>query len=98
VALALGTLVLGTAANAEVLFWSTQAQPVEETQKMRENVLSGFAGGAEYQASEGGPWLTRLQAERRLQCAVRGARRVGPGRADRGVRRHPALDRQRRGG
>ncbi len=68
VALALGTLVLGTtalstAAGAEVLFWSTQAQPVEETQKMRENVLAGFAPGADYQASENGPWLTRLQAE-----------------------------------
>lgn len=63
VALALGTLMLCTAAQAEVLFWSTQAQPVEETQKMREAVLAGFAGGADYQASETGPWLTRLQAE-----------------------------------
>jgi multiple sugar transport system substrate-binding protein len=63
VALALGTLMLGSAAQAEVLFWSTQAQPVEETQKMRENVLAGFGPGANYQASENGPWLTRLQAE-----------------------------------
>ena len=63
VALAIGTLMLGTAAQAEVLFWSTQAQPVEETQKMRESVVAGFAGGADYQASETGPWLTRIQAE-----------------------------------
>lgn len=63
VALALGALCFGTMAQADVLFWSTQAQPVEETQKMRENVLAGFAPGADYQASENGPWLTRLQAE-----------------------------------
>lgn len=63
VALAIGTLMLGTAAQAEVLFWSTQAQPVEESQKMRDGVLAGFEGGADYQASEAGPWLTRLQAE-----------------------------------
>ena len=63
VALAIGTLMLGTAAQAEVLFWSTQAQPVEETQKMRESVVAGFAGGADYQASETGPRLKRIQAE-----------------------------------
>lgn len=50
-------------ALAEVLFWSTQAKPVEESQKMRDNVLSGFAGGVDYQPSDEGPWLTRLQAE-----------------------------------
>jgi len=61
VALAL-TLSAG-AANAQVLFWSTQAKPVEETQAMREQVLGGFPGGADYQASDEGPWLTRLQAE-----------------------------------
>ena len=62
-ALAMSTLLLGGAASAEVLFWSTQAQPVEESQKMREDVLAGFPGGVDYQASEAGPWLTRLQAE-----------------------------------
>lgn len=51
------------AANAQVLFWSTQAKPVEETQAMREQVLGGFDTGADYQASDEGPWLTRLQAE-----------------------------------
>lgn len=30
---------------------------------MTEQVLSGFAGGVDYQPNEGGPWLTRLQAE-----------------------------------
>ncbi len=51
------------AAHAEVLFWSTQANPPEEAQTMREKVLSGFEGGADFQPSEGGPWLTRIQAE-----------------------------------
>ncbi|WP_170588904.1 ABC transporter substrate-binding protein [Ruegeria arenilitoris] len=50
-------------AQAEVLFWSTQAKPVEEAQAMREQVLSGFEDGVEYQPNDGGPWLTRLQAE-----------------------------------
>jgi multiple sugar transport system substrate-binding protein len=50
-------------ALAEPLFWSTQAQPIEETQAMRDQVLAGFEGGVGYQASDPGPWLTRLQAE-----------------------------------
>ncbi|MFN7222970.1 MAG: extracellular solute-binding protein [Paracoccaceae bacterium] len=48
---------------AEPLFWSTQAKPVEESQNMREQVLAGFPGGVDYQPSDEGPWLTRLQAE-----------------------------------
>jgi multiple sugar transport system substrate-binding protein len=55
--------VIGSAAMAEPLFWSTQAKPVEESQKMREQVLAGFPGGVDYQPSDEGPWLTRLQAE-----------------------------------
>ena len=51
------------AASAQVLFWSTQAKPVEETQKMRDEVLAGFEGGVDYQPQDDGPWLTRLQAE-----------------------------------
>ena len=50
------------AAQAEVLFWSTQAKPVEEAQAMREQVLAS-AGEVDYQPNDGGPWLTRLQAE-----------------------------------
>ncbi|SIS89169.1 carbohydrate ABC transporter substrate-binding protein, CUT1 family [Roseivivax lentus] len=52
-----------TAAQAEVLFWSTQARPAEEAQAMRQQVLSGFGPGVDYQPNEDGPWLTRLQAE-----------------------------------
>ncbi|MEM1363521.1 MAG: ABC transporter substrate-binding protein [Pseudomonadota bacterium] len=52
-----------SAAQADVLFWSTQARPVEEAQAMREQVLSAFNEGVDYQPNEDGPWLTRLQAE-----------------------------------
>ncbi|MGL4488421.1 MAG: extracellular solute-binding protein [Rhizobiaceae bacterium] len=62
-AVALTALMNMSSAQAEVLFWSTQAQPVEESQKVRDTVLKGFEGGADYQASEAGPWLTRMQAE-----------------------------------
>ena len=62
-ALAVMVAASATATKAEVLFWSTQAKPVEETQAMREQVLAGVDGGVDYQASDGGPWLTRLQAE-----------------------------------
>ena len=56
-------MLLAAPAQAQVLFWSTQAKPVEETQAMRDQVLAGFDGQVDYQPSDGGPWLTRLQAE-----------------------------------
>ncbi len=55
-------LASAVAAQADVLFWSTQAKPVEEAQAMREQVLAG-AGDVDYQPNDGGPWLTRLNAE-----------------------------------
>jgi multiple sugar transport system substrate-binding protein len=62
--LAAATLALMAGpALAEPLFWSTQAKPVEESQKMREQVMAGFPGGVDFQPSDEGPWLTRLQAE-----------------------------------
>lgn len=51
------------AAQADVLFWSTQANPVEESQAMREQVLSGFGAAVDYQSNDGGAFLTRLNAE-----------------------------------
>jgi multiple sugar transport system substrate-binding protein len=53
-----------TAVQAQVLFWSNQAVPVEEAQKMREQVLKDFPGGADFQPQEPGPFITRIQAER----------------------------------
>ncbi|MEM7670937.1 MAG: extracellular solute-binding protein, partial [Pseudomonadota bacterium] len=52
-----------TVAHADVLFWSTQARPVEEAQAMRQQVLSGHSDAVDYQPNEEGPWLTRFQAE-----------------------------------
>ncbi len=57
----LAILVSAGLAQAETLFWSTQAKPVEEAQAMREQVLSGL--DVDYQPNDGGPWLTRLNAE-----------------------------------
>lgn len=61
-AVALPAMVLASTASADVLFWSTQAKPVQEQQAMRSQVLSAVEG-VEYQANDGGPWVTRLNAE-----------------------------------
>jgi multiple sugar transport system substrate-binding protein len=59
----IAVFLAATTAQADVLFWSTQAKPVEEAQAMREQVLSGFGDEVDYQPNDGGPWLTRLKAE-----------------------------------
>ncbi|TNF20472.1 MAG: ABC transporter substrate-binding protein [Rhodobacteraceae bacterium] len=59
----LALLVAAGAAQADVLFWSTQANPVEEQQAMRDQVLSGHDDAVDYQSNELGPWITRLEAE-----------------------------------
>lgn len=59
----LAMLATAGAAQADVLFWSTQAKPVEESQAMREQVLAGFAESVDYQPNDAGPWITRLNAE-----------------------------------
>ncbi len=72
-AIAVGTsLGAVSTSQAEVLFWSTQANPIEEAQAMRENVLSGFEGEVDFQPSETGPWLTRIEAE-----ATAGSGKIG---------------------
>ncbi|AEQ53665.1 ABC transporter substrate-binding protein [Pelagibacterium halotolerans] len=58
--LALGVVA---SANAQILFWSNQAAPIEETQAMREQVLAGFDGEVDFQTQDTGPFLTRLDAE-----------------------------------
>jgi multiple sugar transport system substrate-binding protein len=61
---AAGVGLAGAAAGQSLLFWSTQANPIEETQAMRDQVLAGFGGGeVEFQSSDAGPFLTRIQAE-----------------------------------
>jgi multiple sugar transport system substrate-binding protein len=60
---ALATLMAAQAARAQVLFWSNQAAPVEEAQKVRDNVLKNFPGGADFQPQDPGPFITRIKAE-----------------------------------
>ena len=49
---ALVALMGAAPASADVLFWSTQAKPVEEAQAMREQVLARpSATAVDYQAS-----------------------------------------------
>lgn len=62
-AIAAATLALAAPTVAQTLFWSTQANPIEETQAMREQVLSDFEGDVDFQSSEVGPFLTRIEAE-----------------------------------
>lgn len=61
--LGIAVLLSVPVALSQVLFWSTQAAPIEETQRMREQVLAAFPGGVDFQPQEPGPFLTRLQAE-----------------------------------
>ncbi|TVR07552.1 MAG: carbohydrate ABC transporter substrate-binding protein [Salinarimonadaceae bacterium] len=61
--IASASILVSTSVAAEVLFWSTQARPIEETQAVREQVLSGFDGAVTFEPAEEGPWQTRVQAE-----------------------------------
>ena len=52
-------------ASAEVVFYSTQARPLEEAQKMRDEVLAGFDGAVQFSPQEDGPFFTRIEAEQK---------------------------------
>ncbi|MER8608085.1 ABC transporter substrate-binding protein [Mesorhizobium sp. M1233] len=56
-------------ADEPLLFWSNEAQPVEEAQAMRDNVLAGFDGPVDYspQDPSAAAFLTRIQAELEAQ-------------------------------
>jgi len=53
----------GSAQAQQILFWSNQAQPVEEAQRMREQVLAGFGKPVTFLPQEPGPFNTRIDAE-----------------------------------
>ncbi|HVW93222.1 MAG TPA: carbohydrate ABC transporter substrate-binding protein, partial [Devosia sp.] len=57
-------LLIGSGASqaASVLFWSDQAAPIDSTKVMREQVLAGFPG-VDFQASDPGPFIARIEAE-----------------------------------
>ncbi len=50
-------------AAQDILFWSNQAQPVEEAQAMRDQVRAGFGTPVNYLPQEPGPYMTRIEAE-----------------------------------
>jgi len=61
------SVAAGGAQAQQVLFWSTQARPVEEPEDARRGAERFDGAVVDYQVAEAGPWLTRLQAE--LQAA-----------------------------
>ena len=60
---ALMTIATAQMAEAQVLFWSNQAAPVEEAQKVRDTVVKNFPGGVDFEPQDPGPFITRIQAE-----------------------------------
>lgn len=63
-ALVAAALFASSVASAQgVLFWSTQATPVNEQKDMREIVLKNSPVPAEFVANQEGPYMTRLNAE-----------------------------------
>ncbi len=62
-AILVATASATAASAAPVLFWSDQGTPVEEQQRIRDNVLSGFSGEVDFQPQDPGPFVTRIQAE-----------------------------------
>lgn len=55
--------LLAGPALAETIFVSTQLRPIEEAEKVRNEILAKFPGEVEFVAEEGGPMLTRIKAE-----------------------------------
>lgn len=56
-------LVAGIASAQEIVFLSTQLAPIEEAQKMRNQILANFAGDVEFVTDEAGPFVDRINAE-----------------------------------
>jgi multiple sugar transport system substrate-binding protein len=50
-------------AAADMVFFSTQARPLEEAQGMREQVLKGFDEAVQFLPQEDGPFFARIEAE-----------------------------------
>jgi multiple sugar transport system substrate-binding protein len=55
--------LLSGGAHAKTLLWTTQASAVQESQAMREQVLTGFDDEVELLSTDVGTYITRLQAE-----------------------------------
>ncbi|HEV2073504.1 MAG TPA: ABC transporter substrate-binding protein [Thermomicrobiales bacterium] len=51
------------AQNGEIIFLSSQLTPIEEAEKMRNSILSGFDGSVEFVPEDPGPFVDRVTAE-----------------------------------
>ena len=59
-----GAQTPGAASNAgDILFLSTQFQPIEEAEKMRKTILAGFNGKVTYQPEADAPFTDRIRSE-----------------------------------
>lgn len=56
-------LFVGTAAAQGIVFLSTQLAPIEEAQKMRNDILRNFAGSVDFITDDAGPFIDRITAE-----------------------------------
>ncbi|SON56791.1 Maltose-binding periplasmic protein [Hartmannibacter diazotrophicus] len=57
------SLQAGTARADDLLFFSSQAAPVEEAQAVRDDVLAGSGLSVSFKSQDGAPFMTRVQAE-----------------------------------
>jgi multiple sugar transport system substrate-binding protein len=56
-------LFAGTVAAQGIVFLSTQLSPIEESQKMRNDILRNFIGSVDFITDDAGPFIDRITAE-----------------------------------
>ncbi|TBR38429.1 extracellular solute-binding protein [Marinomonas agarivorans] len=66
------TIASMSALAQEVIFYSTQANPLKEADAMRNDVLSGFSGKVQFLPQEAGPFFSRIEAEARAKSVSLG--------------------------
>lgn len=67
-------LTFVTNAGAEILFFSTQANTVEEADAVRNTVVNEFGDKVDFVAVQAGPWASRMEVEAK---AAKKAARIG---------------------
>ncbi|MGB7389534.1 hypothetical protein, partial [Marinomonas sp.] len=67
-------ILLGSsiASASEVVFYSTQANPLKEADAMRNDVLIDYDGNVKFLPQEAGPFFSRIQAESRTNSVTLG--------------------------
>lgn len=66
------TLASTTALAKDVIFYSTQANPLKEADAMRNDVLADFSGKVQFLPQEAGPFFSRIEAESRANSVSLG--------------------------